>query len=1161
VYKQGQAGITKASVSVIFDNTDTSQSPVGYEHCSELTVTRQVQLGGKSKYVVNGRTTPANAVQNLFHSVQLNVNNPHFLIMQGRITKVLNMKPREILGMVEEAAGTRMYETKKGAAVKTIAKKQLKVNEINSLLNEEITPTLERLRGEKQQYLKWSKNNADLERMERYAVASEYMDAQRIMKTNQADAEKMQEDIEGLETQIAGYVQQMDDLSNEMTELSKKYGEAFEKEFHEAKTNEEEKSKALVKATTAWKNSEANAAKAKEDLKETEALLSECRELVESKQREILQDENDVTVVKEAAIKAQEHLKKLQERYQNLSAGISDANEEGGGLTLTDQITEAYNGSRDCEAKIQQAEIKSKHLSKIIQKFKKDLKKEETSVKNLTKKRDIARIKLSDLEQKLSNLQEQHNFDGQEFRRIENAKTELESVIANLEDEVNASKAQLQVRFNFQYQDPVRGFDRSRVKGLVAELFQVDEKNHCTALEVVAGRKLYQVVVEDAITAKALLDKGKLPRAVTIVPLDKIRSRQLSANTFQSATKVASQMNAHVYRALDLVTFDEEIRSAMEYVFGNTLVVDQMDAASKICDATRTRVVTFEGDVFDPSGVVSGGSKGNLGTTLLKKTQLTKNKKLLKSSQDEFKKLEDQFNRMEALSKEYEDLKDALDFRSAELASLENNLSQTSYGITQDKMESALKELEVVREENNAMTLKKEELWNMYSSLKSKEDEMKLEREKRLESIVQSIEDVKLTVQETSASASEVCYFVFDDFTGRLIFNFIFQYHQAESNSQKLELELKSLKEDCIAADEAVAAAQRAFITLKETKEKHEVSVNEHNNEYNEAKKQLGVFEGKMSSFKDTSKRLAKENDLLLKQKESATLNMKKLSVQVAQFHRMRSSAEKSVELMLKKYPWIVSEREAFGVTGGDYDFTNNPPGEASAKLKVLKEEQEKLAKKINKKVLGMIEKAEGEYSELLRKRKVVENDKKKIEAVILELDEKKKIELERTWVKVNRDFGSIFSTLLPGTSAKLEPPDGMDAWEGLEVKVAFGEVWKESLSELSGGQRSLLALSLILSLLLFKPAPMYILDEVDAALDLSHTQNIGNMLKSHFSQSQFIVVSLKVRFRLFKWILAKLHLPNFFIGGDVQQCKCNLPNKVYRWSVYCHTDAWQIQE
>merc|ERR1712151_364945 len=164
----------------------------------------------------------------------------------------------------------------------------------------------------------------------------------------------------------------------------------------------------------------------------------------------------------------------------------------------------------------------------------------------------------------------------------------------------------------------------------------------------------------------------------------------------------------------------------------------------------------------------------------------------------------------------------------------------------------------------------------------------------------------------------------------------------------------------------------------------------------------------------------------------------------------------------------------------------------------------------MGKKAMAMFEKAEQEYKDLLAKRDIIINDKCKIEQVIRDLDEKKSETLRRTWAKVNKDFGSIFGTLLPNTNAKLEPPQGMDATEGLEIKVAFNGVWKESLTELSGGQRSLLALSLVLALLKFKPAPMYILDEVDAALDLSHTQNIGNMLKTHFSQSQFIVVSLK---------------------------------------------------
>jgi structural maintenance of chromosome 2 len=178
--------------------------------------------------------------------------------------------------------------------------------------------------------------------------------------------------------------------------------------------------------------------------------------------------------------------------------------------------------------------------------------------------------------------------------------------------------------------------------------------------------------------------------------------------------------------------------------------------------------------------------------------------------------------------------------------------------------------------------------------------------------------------------------------------------------------------------------------------------------------------------------------------------------------------------------------------------------------LTALKESQGTLAKKINKKVMGMIEKAEEEYQNLMKKRRIIENDKEKITKVILELDMKKNEALEITWRKVNQDFGSIFRTLLPGTSAKLDPPENMSLLDGLQVHVAFGGVWKDSLTELSGGQRSLLALSLILSLLMFKPAPMYILDEVDAALDLSHTQNIGAMIRSHFSHSQFIVVSLK---------------------------------------------------
>jgi structural maintenance of chromosome 2 len=323
-------------------------------------------------------------------------------------------------------------------------------------------------------------------------------------------------------------------------------------------------------------------------------------------------------------------------------------------------------------------------------------------------------------------------------------------------------------------------------------------------------------------------------------------------------------------------------------------------------------------------------------------------------------------------------------------------------------------------------------------------------------------------------------------------------------------MEIESLTADIVSAQESLTVAEAALQEASDEEDSRQIKVGEVKALYDDAKDSLDNFEKKLAQCSSELSEIKRQKASLAKKAENYNLEAKKLSVVISRIEKERHSAEKVVANLLKNYTWIESEKSAFGTEGGDYDFKATDPNEVSRELKTLKSEQDTLSKKINKKVMGMIEKAEGEYTELLRKRKVVENDKKKIQSVIEELDVKKKVELQRTWKKVNKDFGSIFSTLLPGSSSKLEPPEGMEAWEGLEVKVAFGDVWKESLSELSGGQRSLLALSLILSLLLFKPAPMYILDEVDAALDLSHTQNIGNMLKTHFSQSQFIVVSLK---------------------------------------------------
>jgi structural maintenance of chromosome 2 len=779
VYKQGQAGINKASVTIVFNNSDTANSPVGYDHCSEIAVTRQISIGGKSKYLINGKVSPANQVANLFHSVQLNVNNPHFLIMQGRITKVLNMKPDEILGMVEEAAGTRMYENKKVAALKTIEKKQKKVDEINAILQEEITPTLERLRGEKENYLKWSKNKADIERIERFVVASEYMRAKEALVKNDHEINEMEERLNTKQSEADEYWKRVEEKEKEMEEFSERLNGEFGKAHKELKSAEEKLSKELVKVTSAWQNSVNNVSKARDDLESAKELVKETESAASLKQSEIQNDSAMISKSKDAAAQAETELERLTMEYQNMCAGIS-SQESGEGMTLPDQISKAHSDANIADAKAKQAEMKINHLQKsikvsytdllsigllrsfaihssltlMLKSVETDMKKEEKSSAKLSEKKKKAVENVESMKSTLSSI----SFSPDEYSALENEKIELENTVGNLQEVVDTLTAQLEGRLAFNYSDPVRGFDRNKVKGVVAKLIRVKNPTHATALEVVAGGKLFQVVVDEAITGKALLSRGKLQRRVTIIPLDKIHSKRISNANVTEARSIAQKMKSSASPAIELVGFDEEVRSAIEYVFGSTLVVDDSQAANKICDLIKTRTVTLDGDIYDPSGTISGGSKDNIGTTLSKLTELTSSMEALAEQKERLSTVTKRLSELKSASKKYEDCAAKLELYEAELSSIEKHLSQTTYGMLHEKFSKMKKEIEDAVTEAKDMKEEKQKKWDLYNELKEKEADLTRDREEKLKETENRVKQAKKTLTELVQNARVVSF-------------------------------------------------------------------------------------------------------------------------------------------------------------------------------------------------------------------------------------------------------------------------------------------------------------------------------------------------------------------------------------------------------------------
>jgi structural maintenance of chromosome 2 len=1082
VYKQGQAGVTKASVSIVFNNDDRSRSPVGYEHCDRITVTRQIVIGGRNKYLINGQTAQPTRVQNLFHSVQLNVNNPHFLIMQGRITKVLNMKPHEILSMLEEAAGTRMYESKKEAALKTLDKKQTKVDEIDKLLEEEILPTIDKLRKERGEYMKWAAGNDALERLRRFCVAHEFVTLNDELRGRALTTKKLRDESDALDARAADRDVETNALLREQQALETEQSNN-DQNGETARLAEEVSS--MTKSLVKERASLTHAASAVDAERATAARLREQQSQHESeaaKEEERLKAlEASHVLVTDAEKAAVAAFEKAELTLRGVQSGTGAGGD--GNKSLQTQLAESRSSVAELEAKGKNASMRKKHCEKELVSLKKKL---EATEKKGSKLAEALRCAEASFEAAKKAHEAHPGFAAaSDLSTLESEAETAETVVREMQEKVDVLNGQL-AGLDFKFADPEAKFDRRRVKGVVAKLMRVSDPATATALEVVAGGKLFQVVVDTEVTGKALLAKGKLAKRVTIVPLNKIDGRG-ATDTQLSAAKDVSGGDAKL--ALSLVTYDDDVKNVMSYVFGKAFVCK--DAATARAVAFHKDVlancVTVEGDLLNPSGLLTGGSRKGGASVLAKLHALHQAEVELETAVEKHANAKKMYESAFALTKEAQKLEADVDqaehafsLAKEKLAGSEAAALQASVTETESALALATTEAAEAAEASIAAKSK-------CDALNAEIEAFANEREARLERARVAVTEAKaaLATARQNVKAAET------------------EMSEAAVARGSAAAERASIEETIAAADECVTKLEHELLVSKAAVTEHQAQLDALTSALNAKRSEAAAL---AKRFAETKKKLAS----IAKRADADAVARKQMEHKMSRAAKDASDSETRLARLHEDHPWIETESHLFGVANGEYDFATRDPIAATAELADAEATQQNLAKKINKKVIAMFDKAESEFKALQEKRRIVLNDRAKIEAVISELDEKKKEALKVTWTKVNADFGSIFSTLLTSASAKLEPPEGESFLAGLEVRVAFGGVWKESLTELSGGQRSLLALSLILALLLFKPAPIYILDEVDAALDLSHTQNIGRMIRAHFPYSQFIVVSLK---------------------------------------------------
>lgn len=994
--------------------------------------------------------------------------------MQGRITKVLNMKPPEILSMIEEAAGTSMYEQKREHTTKLMEKKDGKLQEMEALLKEEIEPKLEKLRDEQKVYKEFQQLEREIEYLNRINKSHLYLRYKEGVKNTEDQISKIQQNVELDNQTIVDNENEVKNIENVVLEIQQKIDDESGGQINEldkllnVKTKEDASNSAKEKSTKD---------KIQIEDRKVKALLKSIKDdevTLQQKENEMSKVENLFQNLKDNDAADAKSYEDSQKKFEAVSAGLS-TNEDGEAASLQDQLMTAKQHVAESQTAIKKSEMELKQYTTLLRDKQGEQQTNDTSYLKDKKLQENTENEVKRLHAELAKI----NYEDGQIEELKERKNNLTQDLRQLKNQIDQKGGH---RFDFKYSDPEANFDRSAVKGMVIRLFDVRDKKNCLALGVAAGGSLYSVITDNDITSKKILQNGRLQSRTTMIPLNKISGRAIERHTVKFAQDLVGKEN--VAAAIDLVEYDKSLEPAMRHVFGTTLICRDMNIAKQVTFHRNImcRSVTLEGDSMDPNGSLSGGSRPKGGAVLLEANEINQMQKLYREKEAELRRVCDEITKLDQIANRFNQFKEQLELRNHELQIIKQRLSQTSFEQHQTELADiktkieSLKEIIVKARETQTNNNRKAQ------DIQFKLSDSKGHRERELKSAEQEMKDMKKKSEESRKN-----------------------WKKHEQQFETLKLEIEELKKGIASSKEQVEQLEEAIKQLQIDFETFVENCGASSNEVKELKAQIKEQKDKIHSKNKELKTKSALKEKLLKNNQELLLEIKKKENEITKVRTENKENYNKIKNLEEKYTWILEDQHCFGMKNTRYDYSKENPNDAGKKVVKMIEDRDRIGRSLNKKAMALLQREEEQYDGIMKRKKIVEDDKNKIKKIILELDEKKRETVKKAWHEIDKYFGQIFSSLLPGAEAKLTPPDGKNFLLGLEVKIGFNGMWKESLTELSGGQRSLVALSLILAMLKYKPAPLYILDEVDAALDLSHTQNIGNMLKTHFKNAQVI--------------------------------------------------------
>ncbi|TLY07707.1 MAG: chromosome segregation protein SMC [Thaumarchaeota archaeon] len=1064
-------GAKIARVSCHFDNSDR-KIPVD---SNMVTITREMDEAGENIYYLNQKKVLRNHILDLLEVANCGIHKLN-TVQQGTITRIAEFNAEERRRIIEDIVGLAYFDEKKTEALKQLDEADRRL-EIALARMDEIKKRIDELEEERNNQLRYDYMDRELKRL--YAIQAS--NKLRDMEENKLSKEK---NLHAIQSES----KKLDEQRNQLRDEIKKLEDEKQKFMEEVNAYNQAKASIDSELATAMHQSEAANSK----------LATNTRRIsnIESRLPEI-----------------QTELTSLHEKRFILDSQISELKNSIALVNESKKNTNVQLASTDSE--INQVLREQSQIS--TNKLKVDEK-----VRNLSSSLNDARLSISKLEQERADIQnkiEQNSSKitsfAQEKERLIGLEQKLRQVRAGHETVINdlksrlaglgdkrakvekdieetsiilekASKAATQYEAKIKVVKEVMHEDysiaklkedskRLGIRGLVYELLSWD-KQYERPILATGSDWLKALVVNDFATLLGISEfaqQKKLPK-IRIIPMDAV-----------SDSKISVQKEQGIHGPLsDFVKCEANLEPLKNFIFGNIVLVDSKEKAYEI-SKKGYKAVTVDGQFYESDAnavVVDINSKvSNLTKIILLSTSvdgLVESLELLKRF------IQNKKNHLKKIEKVARSLENRYGSSETGLANVDLSLSDVkskskTIVISQEQLSSRILQLRR-REEHILVDLAKAESYvvSLEERISLTKENYAEEGQERVANVLTTLNEKKVTLLGAQSSVSTE----FRELTTRLT------ELSNEENSLKASMKLFSQEQSSLSHEKHdLEVESRALAKEKENLDSMLIPLREKEQQListsGTSVSTLKEYDSKLKNLSESERTLTKEVNGIERQADSILRDIKDLT-----------ENEERIRKTLESYGYS-SLLESFDV---------------DSLLVELESDKKKLSGSLNTKAPETYLEISSGYRSMSTRKNELEAERNSIVKFIEEIDKDKRQTFLESYDKVDKDIREIFNKMTGG-NAWLEIQNEDDIFSsGISYLVQFPNKPKRESTSISGGEKTLAAITFLLALQKLKPSPFYLLDEVDAHLDALNTERLSKILEDRASGSQMIMVSLK---------------------------------------------------